>query len=138
MRGEKYRPSLRADLTEQRVKALLDERIEPRSRLVENQQLGLVHERLDQPELLPVPGGELPHLPVEIRVEALSERVAHAPVDAPAQPREIVEHRASGQLRIERQVTRQEADAPVNLDAVAPRIEPEHPRGARSRPDQIE
>ena len=77
MRGEEDGPPLRGDLPEERVKALLDERIEPRDRLVEDQQLGLVHERLDQAELLTVTRRQLADPPVEIGVEPLCKRVAN-------------------------------------------------------------
>ena len=69
------RPCAR-DVAQQRVEALLDERIEPGDRLVEDQQLRLVHERLDQPELLAVAGRELADRPVELGFEALRQRVA--------------------------------------------------------------
>ena len=59
VRGEEHRATLGADLAEQRVEALLHERIEAGDRLVKDQQLGLVHERLDQAELLAVAGREL-------------------------------------------------------------------------------
>jgi hypothetical protein len=48
VRGEKDGPSARCNLPEQRVEALLDQRIEPRDRLVQDQRLGVVHERLDE------------------------------------------------------------------------------------------
>ena len=78
VRGEEDGPALRDDLPEQRVEALLHQRVEPGDRLVEDQQLRLVHEGLDQPELLAVAGRELAHRAVQLRVEALRQRVAHA------------------------------------------------------------
>ena len=73
---EEHGAALGADLAQQRVEAPLHERIEAGDRLVEDQQLRLVHERLDQAELLPVAGRELVHGPIEIGVEALHQRVA--------------------------------------------------------------
>ena len=64
------------------MEAALDERVEPGDRLVEDQQLGLVHERLDQPELLAVAGRQLVDRPVQLRAEALGQLVAQPPVDA--------------------------------------------------------
>ncbi len=78
VRGEEHRAALGADLAEQRVKALLHERIETGDRLVQDQQLGLVHERLDQAELLSVAGRQLADRAIEIGVEPLGQRVAHA------------------------------------------------------------
>ena len=100
VRGEEDRPPLRDDLPEQRVEALLHQRVEPGDRLVEDQQLRLVHERLDQPELLAVARRELVHGAVQLRVEALRQRVADPAVDSAAQLGEEVEHRRAGQLRV--------------------------------------
>jgi len=52
------------------VEAALHERVEAGDRLVEDQQLGLAHERLDQPDLLAVAGRELAHRPVQVGPEA--------------------------------------------------------------------
>ena len=84
MRGQEHRPPGGRHLGEQRVEALLYQRVEAGDRLVENEQLGLVHERLDQAELLAITGRELVHRAVELGVEALSEAIAHAAVDAAA------------------------------------------------------
>ena len=111
MRREEDGPSLRGDLPEERVEALLDQRVETGDRLVEDQQLGLVHEGLDQAELLAVAGRELAHRPVELGVEALGERVAKAPVDAAAELGQVVQHLRSGQLRVQREIAGQETDA---------------------------
>ena len=42
-------------LGDELVEGLLDEGVETGGRLVEHQQVGRVHERLDEPDLLPVP-----------------------------------------------------------------------------------
>ena len=69
------------------MEALLDERVEARDRLVEDQQLRLVHERLDETELLAIARRELADRAVELGVEASGELVAQAPVDAAAELR---------------------------------------------------
>ena len=56
VRGEEHGASLGADLAEERVKALLHQGIQAGDRLIQDQQFGFVHERLDQSELLPVAG----------------------------------------------------------------------------------
>ena len=114
-----------SDLREQRVEALLDERIEAGDGLVEDQELGLVHERLDEAELLAVAGRELAQRPVELGVEAVDELVAHPPVDAAAELCQVVEHRRTRELRVEREVAGQEPDPAADLEAVA--------RGCRAR-----
>jgi len=52
-------------------------------RLVEDQEVGLVEQRLDDADLLPVAAGQLAHRPVEVGLEALGQhrrraRAAHA------------------------------------------------------------
>ena len=105
------------------MEALLHERIEPRDRFVEDQQLGLVHEGLDLAELLPVPGRELSDRPLEVGREAVRQSVPDARVDAAPEPREMVEHRPPGQLRIQRQVAGEKADPAADLEALARGVE---------------
>ena len=45
VRGQKDRPALGADLAEQFMKVLLDQRIETGDRLIQDQQLGLASKR---------------------------------------------------------------------------------------------
>ena len=98
VRGEENRPSLPGDLAEERVEAALHQRIEPRDRLVQDQQLRLVHERLHQPELLPVSRRELADPPAELGVEAVCQRLADSFVSAAAERREVVQHRRPGHI----------------------------------------
>ena len=90
----------------------------PGDRLVQDQQLGLVHERLDQAELLPVAGRQLAYGAIEIGVEALDQRVTDARIDPAPQLREVVEHGPSRQLRIQREIAGQKADPAADLEAV--------------------
>ncbi len=116
---KKHGPACGADLAQQRVEALLHERIQPGDRLIQDQQLGLVHERLDQAELLPVAGRELADRSIEVCVEALDQRVTQPPIDAPSQRRQVVEHRPARQLRIQGQIAGQKANSAADLKAVA-------------------
>ena len=138
VRGQEHRAALGADLAEERVKALLHEGIQTGDRLIQDQQLGFVHEGLDQSELLSVAGRQLADRAIEIGVEALGQGVAHARVDSTAELREVVEHHPPGQLRVHRQITGQEADPSADLEAVLAHVEPEHPSRARGRPDQVQ
>ena len=52
---------------------LLHERVQAARGLVEHEQLGVVEERLDQADLLPVAARELARRAVEVRVEALGQ-----------------------------------------------------------------
>ena len=74
---EEHRATLGTDLFEEGVEALLHERVEARDRLVKDQQLRLMHERLHETELLAVTGRQLAYRPVEVGVEALGECVAY-------------------------------------------------------------
>jgi hypothetical protein len=120
------------------VEALLNQRIKPRDRLVENQQLGLVHERLDEAELLAVTRRQLAYSPVEVGIEALCKLFAKPPVDTTPQVRQVVEHRRSAQHRVERELAWQEADPTSDLEAVRPTVQPKQRRRPRGRPDEVE
>ena len=107
-----------ADLPQQRVEALLHQRIEAGDRLIQDQQLGLVHEGLDQAELLPVAGRQLAHRAIDVGVETLDQRVTHARVDPAPELGEVVEHDPSRQLRIHRQIAWKKANPAADLEAV--------------------
>ena len=55
VRRQEHGAALGGDLTDELLELVLDERVEPRSRLVQDQELGLMHERLDERDLLSVP-----------------------------------------------------------------------------------
>ena len=75
VRGEEDRRAAVAVLGDDGEELLLHERVQARRRLVEDEQLRLVEERLDEPDLLAVAARELAQRPVEVRLEALGERV---------------------------------------------------------------
>ena len=72
--GEEHGPAFPARLADQLVELLLHQRIQPLGRLVQHEQLRPVHERLEQPDLLPVPVGERADAHSQVEVEALGER----------------------------------------------------------------
>ena len=104
MRGQEDRAALSSDLTEQDVKALLHQRVEPSDGLIQDQQLGLVHECLNQAELLPVPRRQLSNRTIEIGIKPFRERVAHPRINPASELRKVVEHDPPGQLRIQNQI----------------------------------
>ena len=120
------------------MKALLHERIEPRDRLIQNQQLGIVHERLYEPELLAIPGRQLTDRPPEVSLEPLGERESSLAADAAADLGQVVEDLSARQLRVERELTRQKADPTADLETVGAAVEAENRSSPRSRPDQVE
>ena len=89
--------AVRHGLAQELEERLLDERVETRRRLVEDQQLGSVLERDDQADLLLVALGVLLEPARRIEVEALDQRGLIGAVDAAAQVREVLEGLAAGQ-----------------------------------------
>ncbi len=120
------------------VELALHERVEPAGGLVEDQQLGLVHEGLDQAELALVAGREVAGAAREVEVEALGERLDLRRRDAAAQVAPVAQGLLAGQPRVERVLAGQVAHAAADGDAVAARVEAEDLRLARRRPDQVE
>ncbi len=82
VRRQEHGAALGGDLTDELLELVLDERVEPRSRLVQDQELGLMHERLDERDLLSVPSRELADRTVDLHTEPCDEAVEHACVDA--------------------------------------------------------
>ena len=87
----------------------LQQRVEPTRRLVEHGELGPVHERLHDPDLLPVAARQLPDRAVEHDPEPLAERVAQRRSGA-AQADERVELLPRGEPVGQPQVAGQVAD----------------------------
>ena len=124
-------------LAEQRAHLRLQERVEPARRLVEHGQLGLVHERLHDPDLLPVAARQLPDRAVQLDAEPLAERVAERRSCA-AQANERVELFARRQPVGQAQVAGQVADAPSCRDPGAAAVQAEERCPPGRRPDQVE
>jgi hypothetical protein len=82
------------------VKRLLHERVEAGRRLVEDQQLRVVHERLNQPHLLLVAVRVLAVLAMQIQVEPCRQIADTFGVDTAAQMREQIEYPRPGVIRI--------------------------------------
>ena len=89
--GQEDGPALGARLAHQLVERLLDERIEPGCRFVEDEQLGAVLEGDDQPDLLLVALGVLLEPPRRVEIEALDQRGLVGRVDAAAQVGEVLD-----------------------------------------------
>ena len=89
VRREEDRPALLARLADQPEERLLDERVEARRRLVEDQQVRLVLERDDQPDLLLVALAVLAEAAARVEIERLDQPRDVRPVDAAAQVPEV-------------------------------------------------
>ena len=77
--GQEHRAALRAGLADQLVERLLDQRVEARRRLVQDQQVRPVLERDDQADLLLVALGQLLELAARVDVQPLDERSPGTP-----------------------------------------------------------
>ena len=116
----------------------LHQRIEPRGRLVEDEQLDIGGESRDQRDLLAVAlrVGAAPARRVE--VEALEQPGAARRVQAAAQPSEQVDDLAAGQRRPEGDVPGDVGEPPVEAGDVSPGVATEHLRGAAVGAEQAE
>src|SRR5262249_2228242 len=101
---EEHRPALRLRLADDLVAGLLDERVEAGRRLVEDEQVGPVLERDDQPDLLFVALRELAELARGVDIEARDQLLLVRRVDATAEVREILDRLATGELVVEREL----------------------------------
>jgi transglutaminase-like putative cysteine protease len=91
VRRQEHGAALGGGLREQRAQLGLEQRVEAARGLVENHQLGPVHESLHEADLLPVPLGEVTDRPVEDEGKALAEAIPQLDVDAAAKPSERIE-----------------------------------------------
>src|SRR4249919_2664629 len=138
MRREEHRASVVSSLPEKRANLTLEEGIETGRRLVEHDEVGPMHECLDEPELLTVPLRELTNRSVESDAEPLAELVAIVGVHASAQPCEGVELLTTRQAIREPQISGQIADESTRRDPLRTSVEPEEGHTARGRMDQVE
>ena len=125
-------------LADDLVERLLDERVEARRRLVEDQQVGPVLERDDQADLLLVALRVLLELAARVDVEARDQLGLVGRIDAAAQVGEVFDRLAAGQLVVERELARQVAEPPVDRDGIDGRVDAEDARSAGRRPDVVE
>ena len=114
------------DFADQLVELVLHERIEPRSRLVEQQELGLVHERLHERYLLAVPSRQGPYRPLEIEPEPRCEVLGEAKTSLSPQPRQPLEELTRRQVLVQRRISRQITDPATDRHTVEVRVETQH------------
>jgi hypothetical protein len=97
-----------------------------------------VHERLHEPDLLPVALGQAPDPRAEVEVQAVGERLDPASGQATAQIAQVGQDLVDRLLRVDDEVAGQVAEPPAERYALAARIEPEHHGRACRRPNQVE
>ena len=112
--GEEDRPAVGYPLAQQREERLLNERVEAGRRFVEQQQLGLVLQRRDQPDLLLVALRVLAEAPARVQVEALDQLGLVGAIHAATQVAEVFERLPAGQSVVQRELARQVADTSVD------------------------
>ena len=140
VRAEEHRPPLVAQLEDQRADVAAAERIEPRHRLVEEDHLGIVEERLRDADALDHALRELPQLKAALgadtdAVEQRADALAAVGAGIAEQLPEVVEQLLGGEVVVEVGVLRKVADAPARRD-VADRP-PENLGAPGRRKDQL-
>ena len=138
MRRDEHGAAVRGRLGDELVDDLLHERVEPGGRLVEDGQRRAVHERLDEPDLLPVPLRERLDRPVELELEAVRDPLSVTEVGHPAQRREVAEVLPRREPLVQAEVAGEVAEVPPRLRAGAADVHPEELDPPGGRPDQVE
>src|SRR5664279_233532 len=137
--GRQEHRAARSDaLADQARELILKERVQTGGRFVEHQQPRPVHESLHQADLLPVALGQGADRAIQLGTEPVGQLIAVAAVAQGADVGEAIQVLAPGQPWVEGEVPWQVADVAVDLDAVAPRVTPEHAHAPRRRSIQPE
>src|SRR5712691_12291320 len=118
VRGKKDRGTAVARFAQQLVELLLVQGIEPARRLVEDEQVGPMHERKQDPELLLVAARVLAKSSVEVEVKALGDGAHVAPIHAAPHPAQVGDHLTSAQAAELRDIARQVADLALDLHGI--------------------
>src|SRR4029078_4251378 len=96
VRAQEDRPTLGLGLANELVEGLLDERVEARGGLVEDQQVRAMLEGDHQPDLLLVALAQLLVLPARVNVEPLEKLALITRVAPAAKVREVLDGLAAG------------------------------------------
>ena len=138
VRRQEDGPAVVAGLADEPEERLLDERVEARGRLVEDEQVRPVLERDDQPDLLLVAPRVLLVPPARVEVERLDQLRDVRLVDAAAQVAEVRDRLGAGQSVVQVELAGQVADATMDRDRIGGRLDAEDLGAAGGRPDQVE
>ncbi len=109
---------------------MLEERIKAAGGLVEDEQLRVMHERLDHTDLLSVALGQRSDPETEIQIETLRELVDPSGRHTSTQVAQVGQQLDTGLVAIDDEVARQVSDAATQSDAIVSRVKPEHHRPA--------
>ena len=120
-------------VAEHAVELLLHERVEPAGRLVEHEQLGLVHERLDESELLLVALRQAARPLGEVEAEPVGELLRRAASHRSRDLGVVGEQVTPAHPALEVQLAGEVADAAAQRRSAGPRRFAEHADLARGR-----
>ena len=138
MGREKDGPAAGPNLVEHAVELVLDEGIEAGRRLVQDQQVRSVHERLDEGDLALVAGRKLPHLARKVARKPLGQLIDERPIHPPSQRAEEAQVLPAGEPAVQSQLAGDVADATARLDALRARVQTEQVRRTGARPDEVQ
>ncbi len=138
VRRQEDRPSVVARLADEPEERLLDERVEARRRLVEDEQVRPVLERDDQADLLLVALRVLLEPPARVEVERLDQLGDVGLVHAAAQVAEVGDGLRAGQPVVQVELAGQIADPAMDRDRIGGRLDAEDLGAPGCRPDEVE
>ena len=133
MGGKEHGATLGHRLPCQTFEFVLQQRVEARGRLIEDQQFWAVHEGQNQANLLPIAARKIAHWPVSDHAEALHQCANVRTVGTATRSGEPLDVLGSGEPGVEGQVPREVADTPVDLQTVGHRVQAEDAGRTRRR-----
>ena len=117
---------------------LLDEGVQPARRFVQHQQFGIMHEGLDEPQLLLVALGELAGVPAQVQAQPFGQGIDPAGPDGSADGRVVRQQLAAGDPPLQEQFAGQIADPAAQRGAGGPGVLAEHRRRSGGGPDDVQ
>src|SRR5947208_16348467 len=138
VRGHEHRLAGGAGLAHHVEEGLLQQRVQPAGRLVEDEQFRLVHERLYHADLLPVALGQAADLRGQVEVEPPGQRGDPLAGYPAAQVAQVGQQLGDGLLPVDDEVARQVPDPPAQRHAVPAWVAAEQLDPAGGGPDQVE
>ena len=138
VRGKEDRTSLRPGLADEPVEFLLHEGVEADGGLIENEQLGFIHESLDKAYLLPVAVGEGLDTLRKVIVKPFGHFTHVLPVYAAAEMADKLEQLGSGKIIIDLQFAGEVTDAAPDFQMFPGDVESEDTDIAATGKDEME
>jgi hypothetical protein len=127
-----------ARLPDHHQELLLHQRVQAAGRLVQDQQLRCVHERLHQADLLPVALREAADPGAQLQVEPAGQLLDAAGGDATTEVAQVGERLADRLAPVDGELAGQVADTAPQRGAARPRPGAQHPDLAAAGPDQVQ